>query len=166
MAIERAINLDYVQAGMFTTKDVIRYPSALDLPDLGISRKGSSDADYLVVPRGTPINVQEVAQRRGGVRYFVDLSTNTGVVFRPGGMFKKECLISGEVGTPLTDEVSLRVWKVFSKFFFRDFVRVNLVRLGPEALQLLRSGFRLAQDVKFSREIDLSPSAIFVAEEE
>jgi hypothetical protein len=169
VAIERAISLDYVKAGMFTTPDVIRYPSAIDLPNFGISPRGRSagaDSNYLIVTRGMAINVQEVAQRRGGVRYFIDHRTNPGVVFRPGGMFKQECLISGEVGTPLTDEVSLRVWRVFSKFFFRDFVRINLFRLGPEALQLLRSGFRLAQDVNFSREIDLSPSAIFLAEKE
>jgi hypothetical protein len=156
--IERAIPVAYVQAGVFLDKNVLRYPSVASIPHFGISLKGriaGADDDYLIVPQGAQIFVEERSQRRGGVKYFIDSRRNQGVTFRPGGMFKNECLISGEAGTPHTDDISLRIWKVFADIFFKDFVKIGLVRVGPEALRLLHQGVRLAQDLKFSRAADL-----------
>jgi hypothetical protein len=119
--------------------------------------RASLDHDYLVVPSAAPIVVQEVPQRRGGIRYVIDHRENPSVVFRPGGMFGNDCLIAGEVGTPRTDEASLAIWKLFSKYFFLEFVKIGLYKVGPEALRMLHAGLRLTPDIKWSREIDLAP---------
>jgi hypothetical protein len=72
-------------------------------------------------------------------------------------MYKSECLISGETGRSAMDEVSAHIWKYFSQFFFSGFAKIGVTYVGPDAHRLLQSGFRLAQDFRFSREVDLSP---------
>jgi hypothetical protein len=157
--IEQSTPLEYVRAGMFHSKDVARYASALAIPHFGVSQTGrlaAADHNYIVVPKGASIVVQEVPQRRGGIRYVIDHRENPSVVFRPGGMFGKDCLIAGELGTPRADEVSLAIWKLFSRHFFREFVKIGLYRVGPEALRLLHAGLRLSPDIKWSRVTDLA----------
>ena len=147
---------------MFHSKDVARYASALAVPHFGVSQTGrlaAADHNYIVVPKGASIVVQDVPQRRGGVRYVIDHRENASVVFRPGGMFGKDCLIAGELGTPRADEVSLAIWKLFSRHFFREFVKIGLYRVGPEALRLLHAGLRLSPDIKWSRVTDLAAQA-------
>jgi hypothetical protein len=158
--IERSMPLEYVLAGMFPTNETVRYPSALAVPNFGISRTGRGPTidghNYIVVPKGASIVVQDVPQRRGGVRYVIDNRENPCVVFRPGGMFGRDCLIAGEVGTPRTDQVSLAIWNLFHRHFFREFVKIGLYRVGPEALRLLHSGLRLTPDIEWSRVTDLA----------
>jgi hypothetical protein len=159
--IEQSMPLEYVRAGMFPTGDIIRYPSARAIPNLGISPKGQGATidghNYIVVPSGASIVVEEVPQRRGGLNFVIDHRQNPSVIFRPGGMFGRDCLVAGEVGTPRTDEISLAIWKLFSKHFFREFVKIGIDRLGPEALRLLHAGTRLTPNATWSRVTDLNP---------
>lgn len=161
-AIERSMAVEYVRAGIFSIKAPARFPSAMGIPDFGLfrNRRTAGQHNYLVVPAGAEIMVEEVQPRRGGVAYVVDHRANPSVIFRPGGMFESKCLIAGEVGTPLTDDASLAIWKLFTKHFWREFVAVGQYRVGPEALRLLHSGVRLTPDMSWSPETDLSPAAI------
>jgi hypothetical protein len=163
--IERA-SIEYVQCGMFLSREVIRYSSATATPNFGKSTGRAAEHDYLVVPRDALIDVREVPQRRGGVRYFIDSSTNHGVVFRPGGLatpggrIKEECLVAGTIGTAWTDDVSLSIWMLFSKFFFTGFVKIGAYRVGPEAMRLLHARCRLTPDASWNRTTDLNPALI------
>jgi len=160
------MSVEYIREGMFPTDEVTRYPSALIIPHFGISTGYVGEHDYVVVPNGAKIEVEEVPQRRGGVRYFIEIVNNPGVVFQPGGMIEDNCLIAGEISTPHTDEVSLSIWKLFTKYFWGDFIKIGAFRVGPGALRLLHKGCRLTPDATWSREVDLNPALIEKTERE
>jgi hypothetical protein len=158
--IEKVKPVEYVLTGMFDNDYVTRYPSVDDLPNFGISVSGEHllEPQYLVVPAGTAIQTERIPQRRGGIKFAINPRLNPieHILFHPGGLYRDEALISGEMGLGVTyNEVSVDIYELFSNELFEDFVTVKAFHVGPEALELLKKGFRLTPGIKSSREIDL-----------
>src|SRR5262245_32404756 len=90
----------YFLQDSFEAPALDRYISALDLPLLGQAPSGSHllQPAYLVLNRDDEPVVREVEQRRGPVRYILDLVENPrGILFWPGGIYRECCLVRGEI---------------------------------------------------------------------
>ena len=150
--VEALTRVDYVLTGLFDSDEVRRYGSALDLPHLGLAPTGDQtlEPSYMILPAGAAMDAVAISQRRGGVKYAVDPRDHPSghILFSPGGVYREGVLISGELGTALKDEVSAKLFRMFYKELFKGFVKIKVNYVGPEALSMLRRGWRLTQSVK------------------
>lgn len=150
-SIESKWQLQFVTAGLFDSPKVTSIESLLTSPDLGRLAVGDFvlAPRFLVVRREISINVEEVPQRRGSVKYAVDQLTNPkAIIVRPGGLFDEKCLISGEVSTASNDADSLELFRAFAQAIRTQFTKVNDYYVGKEAGDLLDNGCRLTANVK------------------
>lgn len=157
-AIETEQRLKYVLAGLFDTPDLSIAGSAKDVELFGIAQKGdqAQERSYLIAPASREINVREVPQRRGGVKYAIDQMQNpASVVIKPGGRYGDIAVISGQVGTAVDDASALELFKSFEREIKRRFSKVKSYYVGPSAKELMDSGARLTASVRSPAEYDL-----------
>lgn len=157
-AVEGSRPFEYIPSGSFNAPTVKRLESLITSPNLGIATVGDSnhEATYLIASRGTEVQIRDVPQRRGGVKYAVDQVANPKTIaIRPGGMYQDKYLIAGQIGTASDDKDSFELFKLFSGELTKRFEKVKSFYVGPEARTLLDKGWRLTASVKASPEYDL-----------
>jgi hypothetical protein len=136
------------------------YRSALDIATLGISVSGDviGSAEYWAMNEGAPLDVRAIPQEDGGTYY--ESFCRSAVLFDHGGLYMQRCLIPGMIHSPGLIE-GIDLYKDFSKEVALGFTKVYRFWVGPEALELLKSGFRLATgNAEAGPEEDLRPSMI------
>ena len=150
-------SLVLTEAGMFDAPEV-KTCRWKDCERLGISRTGNhlTDVMYLVHDQSVRIEVREVPQRRGGVRYSIDQRLNPQTVgLRPGGTFGGNIIISGQLGHgtghPWSDDLA----HVLRKELRKQFTRIKSYYVGEGALARLDSGTRLTINAAAAEEYDL-----------
>jgi hypothetical protein len=144
--IEAELQLNYARLGLFESSELQAFSSLAGLQELGVSRFGShpTEQHYFIVPKEVTLGMRAVPQRRGGDRYSIDMGENDVCVhFRPGGIFQGECLISGTLACTGESDSAKRFFSEISSHLLKGFEQVKDYRVGPEAIQLLDSGFRL-----------------------
>jgi hypothetical protein len=164
-SLEAHKDLQYTPAGLFDSKELQElqtYFSYRDIPDLGRAFHPSAVANrqYLVSLKGTVVCIRDVPQYSGGVLFAVDLILNEdSIVFSPGGRYRDDVLLYGEIGTlsPPPSAASKSLYTFVAKAFRRDFRKVREYFVGPEALDLMAGGVRLAADATSPPEFDLRP---------
>jgi hypothetical protein len=150
-SLEAQKNLQYTLAGMFDSKELQTYLSFRDIPDLGraVHRSAVANQQYLVSLNGTVERIQDVPQHSGGVLFAVSLKLNEdSIVFSPGGRYRDDVLLYGMIGTlsPPPSVASKNLYTFVAKTFRKDFKKVREYFVGPQALDLMASGVRLAMD--------------------
>ena len=77
----------------------------------------------------------------------------------PGGRYGNDVLLYGMVGTlsPPPSAASQSLYTFAAKGFRNDFKKVREYFVGPEALDLMAGGVRLAADATSPPEFDLRP---------
>jgi hypothetical protein len=78
------------------------------------------------------------------------------ITFSPGGFWNDETLVAGEVATIHDTSDSMKLYHLFRKELLSGFTSVHSFHVGPEALDLLKSGNRLTIDVKAGKLLDLA----------
>lgn len=151
--VEREYSISYVKTGMFDNKECIRYYSITDAEEIGYTNSGfwlSAGSSYMILPQKQKVHIREVPQRRGGIKYLIDIQGNeNGLVFGGiGGIYTKmpKTLIGGRffiMGYPDFDEEAMELYKTICKHFRRNCKRVEGVSVAKDALSLLKSGWRL-----------------------
>lgn len=145
--IEAHNELKYVEMGLFEDPQLHIAYSALSLDALGVSSRGDTilDERYLVIRRSVEVEVRIVPQRRGGVRYAIDMQANpAGISFKPGGLFQERCLIRGSITAASSHTDALDLFRLFRREIKKHFVCINRVDwVGPEALKLYKAGIPL-----------------------
>lgn len=157
-AIEAERRLQYVLTGLFDTRELLTADSVEDIESFGIAQKGdqAQERSYLVAAATRPINVREVPQRRGGVKYAIDQMENPAtLVISPGGRFGDVAVIGGQIGTATDDVAALELFKSFEREIKRRFSKVKSYYVGPSAKALMESGARLTTSVRSPAEFDL-----------
>jgi hypothetical protein len=132
--------------------------SLLDLRSLGVARTGDANHEtkYLIADREIRIEVEDVPQRRGGVKYAIDQQANPKtIVITPGGLFGEGCLIAGQIGTASDDTDSIALYELFHREFKSRFKKVKSYLVGAEARALLDKGWRLTSSIKAPIDYDL-----------
>jgi hypothetical protein len=161
-SLEAQKDLQYTLAGMFDSKELQTYFSYRDIPDLGraFHRSAVANRQYLVSLKGTVLRIRDVPQYSGGILFAVDLSLNgDSIVFSPGGRHSNDVMLYGMIGTlsPPPSVASKNLYTFVARAFRKDFKKVREYFIGPEALDLMASGVRLAMDATSPAEFDLRP---------
>ena len=156
--LEGAGELQYTATDFTSASPPSTWSAGASLPGLGIADASSaaSCATYLVTPAGAKVNVRRVTTEDNGVANLVDQFENdASVLFTPAGKFDAQTMLYGKVSTVWDDPVSKSLMRRFSSTFKRHFTKVKAYWVGPEALQLLRSGARLTIGAQSAPNFDL-----------
>jgi hypothetical protein len=158
-SLEAQKELQYTLAGLFKSKELQTYLSYRDIPDLGraFHRSAVANCRYLLSPKGTAMRVEDVPQYSGGILFSVSLKLNEdSIAFSPGGRYGNDVILYGMAGTlSPPSPASKSLYSFVAKGFRKDFKRVREYFVGPEALDLMAGGVRLAMDATSPPEFDL-----------
>ncbi|MFT5433042.1 MAG: hypothetical protein ACI9OJ_003747 [Myxococcota bacterium] len=156
--IEEAIDIQYILVGRSEVPEPEFYEHASEIPSLCIAKVGNAvqEAQYIVLPREIPCRVREVNRPGGVIGWVVDqLSNPDCAVLRPGGTFKKEAVISGEISSIGASEVATTLFRKMVPQIIGDFRRIQSYWVGPEAAKHLKRGRRLARAIGDPEKYDL-----------
>lgn len=145
--------------GLFDSCDEFRrYSTISQIEGLGISESGFNlDNQILVVAKGKTINYTKHNQRNGGVKYYIEPGANTESIqfLGMGGQYKYQpnTLIHGTVvmmGYAFIPEFAMELYKQVRKRILKKSKRVENMYVAPEALSLLKAGWRLTTNAQLN----------------
>lgn len=154
---EEVESVSYFQTGLFEEKSFRKLNSLLDYPALGNAfwRDWNFADSFLIVPKEQEIEIREIPQYSGGVKYAVDQKENKdSIIFRLGGTLREGVLIGGNIGTISKSETSLRYFKQISKCIKREFKKIQEFYVSKNSQQLLSIGWRLTVNERTPIEYD------------
>lgn len=113
---------------------------------------------YQIFRRGEIPRPREVPQRRGGVKWVIEPTSDSLRLICGGVHAATGALLAGELQQSVNaSRRSRELFERVGRELFRGFTRVRLYSVGPEALARLRAGYRLATiGVESPREYDLA----------
>ena len=158
--LESSYQVHYYKAGMFDNPKTPNYSSSIQFPNLGFALVDESIAtdSYLVMPKSVEMNVREVPQRAGGIKYAVDFLVNeASVELKIAGIYEAEenVLIAGRIAILNKNEFATSFFKTFSNLMKKEFRRVDTFYVGNEAYKRLQEGWRLVINVRAPKQGDL-----------
>ena len=156
---EQNRDIKYVESGLFETPRLKIFSSGQDLPSLGNAPSGDAvhEPTYLVITGSSNPMPRTVRQSKGGIKYAFDPTCcEYSVVFKTGGLSEENALISGEISTLGETTQSKNFFKQMAKDVIKGFVFIKSYWVGPEALVLLNTGYRLTRSIKSPKEFDLA----------
>lgn len=148
--LEGIHNFKYVLTGLFDSPDIHFYSTYRDIPNFGVSLLGDKVLmpTFMIINTDQKVNVREVPQRRGGIKYAIDGRINDLLLFfKPAGEYKEKYLLPGEFA-PTDDKASLEMYSLFRTQFIKNFAAIQSYRVGPEAVKMLDSGIPLTPNHK------------------
>ncbi|WP_155642079.1 hypothetical protein [Burkholderia cepacia] len=140
------------------------YESGRDIQSLGDAAKNQTGGceRYIVVERS--VNVIPVSRFIGkdtpsGGKWYVDYEIGNcpeGVEFNAGGLWSSEILINGLIQTWSDDPAAQKLMRQAAAAMKKYFpAKIDAYWVGPEAFELLKSGFRLTSNAAAGPEFDL-----------
>jgi hypothetical protein len=158
--VEKAYGIHYFQMGLLDVPETIHCNSIFENPDVGFISKGDWNYDrrFLVMPKELSLQVREVRQVTGRIKYAIDPTMNAdSVCLQFGGIYrqKENVLVAGKIATIMEEPFSLAFYKLFSKKIQKGFKRIGAFYVGKEAEEKLHAGWRLVQDERRKPEYDL-----------
>lgn len=113
------------------------------------------EAHWVVARDGATLLARKIESDDGRVWYAVDQLQNPDTVLIHLGIRKGEILSPGSLSTVSRTAESVSLFKNLERHFKKRCKKVKSYWVGPEALVLLRSGWRLASSETSSRTYDL-----------
>jgi hypothetical protein len=156
--VEDCMKLHYFKTGLLDDSKIPHYDSFLKFPNLGFVSNGDWNHidSYLAIPYEKNINVRDIPQKIGGIKYAVDQKINNESVFiKLGGIYNENILVAGVISTISEDEYSLKLFKLFSDKIKKRFSKIGSFFVGNNAKIRLESGCRLVTNEKSPSEYDL-----------
>lgn len=156
--IEEKRTIHFAEAGMSDHPDLVVYPSASQVPDLGETRARESVLGriLLITDVAIPFVMEPVQQRRGGVRYAVYQDKNPDTIsLVPGGRFDDHTILAGNFGTCTDSPISAAILKLVAGAIRKNWTVIKSYAVGPEAEKILDAGGRLTANLRSPREYDL-----------
>ena len=158
--IEMNHGLHYYNYILSDNKNIPQYASIFEAPNLGFTEFGEwlRNDSYFVTTKDVKINIREVPQRRGGMKYIFDhIPVKKSIHLEIGGTFlgKENIIVAGRVSTIFDDETSLQLYKLFSSKIKKNFKYIDHFYVGKNAEEKLKSGWRLTTGLR--EEYDLKP---------
>lgn len=155
--VESGRQVKYARTGLFDDREVQVYMSFSEIVDLGVNRSGNHQSEsYLVLDQAVELQIREVPQSKGGVKYAIDQMNNTSsIVFWPGGVYKENFIICGHIATISNESLSLALYKEFSKKLLKGFKKVGRYYLSPEAFKMKDSFRYITMNINQPTEYDL-----------
>jgi len=161
--IEEAFDIQYFLMGLFDSPDIVHYNSIFDDPRIGLTSFGDWNLidRYLIIPKNIALDIREVEQRKGGIKYAVDLLNNPkGIELKLGGVYteKDGVIVGGRVGVTSNDPFSLDFYNSFSKKVKKEFKRIGTSYVGKGTEEKLDAGWRLVTSINSPEAYDLVKS--------
>ena len=158
--IEAIVDICYYKAGLLDSSSIMPYNSIFDTPNLGITFSGDWNGidRYLVLKKTTLLNVREVPQRTGEMKFAVDQMKNLkSIELKLGGIYQKKenVIVGGRVATISEEKDSNELYKLFTTKMKKNFKRIETFYVGKEAEEKLKEGWRLLTDENSPKEYDL-----------
>jgi hypothetical protein len=143
--VESKLRLKYVQY-LDPGPAPLTFSSLTQVPDLGVARSGDHMTGhcYLVVDAAAQVPVLAVTQKSGQVQHMIDLDrAPPALILRTGGVFGERVLVAGNVGPVGQREESLALYRAYASELLRRFEKIKAYQVGPEAVRLLDTGWRM-----------------------
>lgn len=137
--VEQSDKFKYIDGLYSDTREFKILNSLYDYEYLGIDLLGNRmSQQIMIINHLDEPNPREIKLVAGGVRYAIDQLTNEGsIIFRPGGIYKNEYLIVGQISTMNNGAESIRIFKIFEKALRKmSCKKVGRYYLGEDAMQL------------------------------
>jgi hypothetical protein len=158
-AFETHCKVAYYRAGTSPMPNAPAIASLLDEESLGYLTIGdwNHSPSYLLSSPEERVVVQEITLRQGGYVYAVDQGKNPALArLRPSGQFTEGILVAGSVETFSRSSYSGRLFQAFDKLLKQRTRRIGEFRVGLEAEEKLRLGWRLVTSASSPREYDVA----------
>lgn len=139
--------LDIYISGLFNSVELTKLDGPEDI---------KAFHNYLIVDKKDNVQIREVPQRNGTVKYAVDQQLNHyAATLNYGGLYESDHLITSQIGIVNSNSQNERIFKTFKTVILKDFVKVKSYYVGPEADVLLSEGARLTATKKSPSLYDL-----------
>jgi hypothetical protein len=140
--------LKYVECGQFENPNPPIYLEGRQIPNLGISSTstGSQSTSYLVSSQSTKSNIERFMDSLGNTRWMVHNGNNEdSVILTTSGIWNNSILLAGNMSTLHETSQAQQLMRRFQSVLKKsDFIKIDMWWVGSEALERLRSGWRLA----------------------
>lgn len=161
--IEASTDIQYYKTGLFDSKSIPNYNSIFETPNVGFVFSGDWNRidNYLIMKKQTLLNIEEIPQRAGGIKFAVSQLLNLkSVTVKTGGIYqeKDNVIVAGRIATVSEDEYSNELYKLFTTKIKKEFRKIGTFYVGKKAEEKLKSGWRLVTNEKSPREYDLALS--------
>ncbi len=163
IAVESLVNIQYYKTGLLDSKNIPTYHSIFDAPNIRFASSGDWNKidNYLIMKKNCLLNVEDVPQRAGGVKFDVNQRLNPkSIELKIGGIYqeKENVIVAGRIATISEDADSNELYKLFTAKFKKECKRIGAFYVGKEAEEKLKAGWRLVTNEKSPKEYDLALS--------
>lgn len=157
--IESIVDIRYYKSGLLDSKNIPTYSSVFDIPNVGIAESGDwNKIDCYMLLTKNPLNIREVPQKTGGVKFAVDQMNNPkSIELKLGGIYpeKTNVIVAGRIATISDDRDSIELYKLFEIRIKKAFKKIGTFYVGKIAEEKLKEGWRLVTNEKSPKEYDL-----------
>ena len=145
--VESKRRLAYTLTGLFASPEltiVLGGAAIRTLRSPAPDANAANGHSYLVTDADHPIAIRKVTQKVGGVRYAVDQMSNPdSVTLLPSAIFPPNILLYGRIATTSSTSFAKQLHGAFASAIGKVFRKVQAYYVGPGALNLWHSGYRL-----------------------
>ncbi|GEN73747.1 hypothetical protein [Chryseobacterium lathyri] len=161
--IESDVDICYYKAGLLDSREVPKYNSIFDTPNVGIALSGDWNRidTYMILKSSTELNIREVPQIKGGMKFAVDQMVNRkSIELKLGGIFQEKgnIIVAGRVASISDDRDSKELYNLFSSKIKKNFKKIDVFYVGNIAEKKLQEGWRLVTNENSPKEYDLTLS--------
>lgn len=160
---ESLMEIQYYRTGLLDSKNIPAYNTLFEAPNIGVTLSGDWNRvdNYLITKKSTQLNIREVPQRTGEIKFAIDQMKNPkSIELKLGGIFeeKENVIVGGRIATISEDSDSLELYKILSTKIKKEFKKIGAFYVGKSAEEKLKNGWRLVTNEKSPKEYDLALS--------
>lgn len=160
--IEKKFEIQYIEMGMFDSKIPNKHNTLDEVSNLGFTNFGnwiSLDNRFMIINKDTELSIEEVFQKKGGIKYVISPKLNpNSIEFSTGGIYtqKDNYLIAGRVATVYDNDFSNNLYQATVKEIKKEFIKIESSFVGKEAYRKLKIGWHLVTNESSPKEYDLT----------
>lgn len=158
--IEDLVDIRYHLAGLQNCSEISVFSTIFETLNLGIATSGDWNKidRYLILKENESLNIREVNQKDGSVKFAVDQMNNLkSVELKIGGIFSdiEKVIVAGRISTISDDVDSIELFKLLSSRMKKNLKKIDSFYVGSKAEVKLKEGWRLVTNEKSPIDYDL-----------
>ncbi len=156
-SIESNFDIKYAEAGLMNER-VSSIDSLASVEGIGNVDYGdwNHNKKYLLLSKSKSLQIREIPQKKGGIKYAIDQMKNEdSVVFYFGGLYKDDAIIASKIATISNTEFTKNIFKYISNYIKKNFKNVRGFYVSSGSLEKAKNGIRLTTDTNGSLDYDL-----------